>query len=175
MYEPRDDSYLLQKYVRLYARGNVLDMGTGSGVQAISALGNSNVTSVSGADVDEEVISELKNKYKANKKIKFIVSDLFLNIKNEKFDTIIFNPPYLPEEEPKDVALDGGKKGYEVLERFFGKAKNNLNKNGIILVVFSSLTNKKKVDEIIKRNKLKFKLLEEKNIFFEKLYVYLVE
>ena len=97
------------------------------------------------------------------------------SLKNEKFDTIIFNPPYLPEQEPKDVALDGGKKGYEVLERFFNEVKNYLNSNGVILVVFSSLTNKNKIDDIIKRNKLKSKLLEEKSLFFEKLYVYLIE
>jgi release factor glutamine methyltransferase len=189
MYAPREDSYLLQTYVRQYAKGKVLDMGTGSGIQAMAALENNNVISVIGADIDEEVIKLLKdkcrkdnkeneNKYNPEsnkiKKIKFTVSDLFSSIKNEKFDTVIFNPPYLPEEEPKDVALDGGKKGYELIERFFNEVKNYLDKNGIILIVFSSLTNKNKVHEIIKQNRLSFKLLEERKLFFEKLYVYLI-
>jgi methylase of polypeptide subunit release factors len=40
--------------------------------------------------------------------------------KQIKFDLIVFNPPYLPQELPeRDKALEGGKKGYEVLERFF--------------------------------------------------------
>jgi release factor glutamine methyltransferase len=174
MYEPREDSYLLQKHVMFYAKGKVLDVGTGSGIQALSALENKNVDSVIAVDIDKEVIKELKEKHKDNKKVKFVVSDLFSNIKSEKFDTIIFNPPYLPEEEPKDVALDGGEKGYELLERFFHKVKNNLNEKGIILIVFSSVTNKKRIDEIIKGCKLKFKLLEEEKMFFEKLYVYLI-
>lgn len=36
-YEPREDSKLLERYVRKYAKGSVLDIGTGSGIQAISA------------------------------------------------------------------------------------------------------------------------------------------
>ena len=47
-------------------------------------------------------------------------SDLFSNIKG-KFNTIIFNPPYLPEDEFKDKSLDGGKKGYEIIEKFLNK------------------------------------------------------
>jgi len=174
MYAPREDSFLLEKHVRLRAKGKVLDMGTGSGIQAFTALKNANVACVTAADTDKEVIKELKEKYKGIKKIKFTLSDLFSSLKNKKFDTIIFNPPYLPEEEPKDIALDGGKKGHELLERFFCEAKNSLNEKGIILVVFSSLTNKKKVDGIIKRNNFRFKMLEEEKMFFEKLYVYLV-
>jgi predicted Ser/Thr protein kinase len=93
-----------------------------------------------------------------------------------KFDMIIFNPPYLPEDvRLKDITLDGGKKGYELLERFFSQANNYLNKNGKILIVFSSLTKKERVDEIIMKNNFTSTLLEKKRIFFEDLYVYLVE
>ena len=96
-----------------------------------------------------------------------------------KFDLIIFNPPYLPEEKHEDsetkLVTTGGKYGYEILERFFKDAKKFLNKNGKILIVFSSLTKKKKIDSLIKKYGFKFKLLEEKKIFFESLYVYLIE
>ena len=104
-------------------------------------------------------------------------SDLFSNVKG-KFDLIIFNPPYLPEEEKEDLetklVTTGGKYGYEILERFFKNAKKFLNKNGKILIVFSSLTNKKKVDSLVKKYGFKIKLLEEKGLFFERLYVYLI-
>ena len=40
--------------------------------------------------------------------------------------------------------------------------------------MFSSLTNKDKVDEIIKRNLLELKLLNTMSLFYEKLYVYLI-
>ena len=87
IYEPREDSTLLEKYVRQYAKGSVLDIGTGSGIQAITAAYNKNVSSVLATDIQQSVI-ELCNKNIINKKIKFIVSDLFKNLKYKKFDTL---------------------------------------------------------------------------------------
>jgi pyruvate dehydrogenase E1 component alpha subunit len=37
VYEPREDSLLLEKYVKKFAKGIVLDIGTGSGIQAKAA------------------------------------------------------------------------------------------------------------------------------------------
>ncbi|MEK6907221.1 MAG: Rossmann-like fold-containing protein, partial [Nanoarchaeota archaeon] len=124
-------------------------------------------------DVDKDVVEFLKKKGINSK-----VSDLFSNVKG-KFDLIIFNPPYLPNDELEDKEskkiTTGGEYGFEILERFFSQVNKYLNKNGKILIVFSSLTNKNKVNKIIKQNKLKFRLLEDKKIFFETLYFYLIE
>lgn len=167
IYEPAEDSFLIKKYIKDYAKGKILDLGTGSGILAKEALKYSK--DVLATDINQEVIDNLD--------IPKIKSDLFENIK-DKFDLIIFNPPYLPEDkrEPEStkLATTGGKKGYEILERFFKQVKNHLNKNGKILIVFSSLTNKTKVDEIIENNSFKFKLLETKKIDFEELYCYLI-
>ena len=178
VYEPREDSTLLEHYVRQYAKGHVLDMGTGSGIQAITAAHGINVKSVLAVDVQKSAIDYCRKCIK-NRKIKFLVSDLFDGIKkdkqlkNEKFDTIIFNPPYLPDElKVKDLTLEGGKKGYEVIERFLSQVNSFLKEDGIILIVFSSLTKKEKVDEFIRNNLLEFELLEKEHYFFEDLYVY---
>jgi len=180
-YDPREDSTLLERYVREYAKGSVLDIGTGSGIQTITAAHNDKVKSVLATDIQKSTIDYCKENIK-NKKIKFLVSDLFKNLKNNKnvsnktFDTIIFNPPYLPEElKVKDLTLEGGKKGYEVIERFLNDVNKYLKSDGIILIVFSSLTKKEKVDEFIKNNLLEFKLLEKQHYFFEDLYVYLIK
>ena len=135
-YEPREDSELLGRYVKRYARGRVLDMGTGSGIQAVEAAKKKKVDSVLAVDIDEEVIRKLKKEIK-NKKIRFKTSDLFSKVRG-KFETIIFNPPYLPEEKGvKDKALFGGKKGHEILERFLEKVNNYLTFEGVVLIVFS--------------------------------------
>jgi len=170
IYEQSEDSELLAKYVEKYAKGKVLDIGTGSGIQAEAALRfTKNVLAV---DVDEESVNYVKKKG-----IKAKISDLFSNVWG-KFDLIIFNPPYLPDEKLEDEEskkiTTGGKHGYEILERFFAQVDNHLNENGKILIVFSSLTNKNKVNKIIKKNNFKFQLLESKKLFFEELYGYLV-
>jgi len=171
IYEPAEDSYLLQEQVKKFSKKGmkVLDVGTGSGIQAQTAKEQG--AEVLALDINSECVKHCKNL-----KINTIQSNLFENVK-EKFDLIIFNPPYLPEEplEPEDsrLATTGGKKGNEILEKFLKQVKNYLNKNGKILILFSSLT--PDVDKIIKENKLKFKKLSEEKIPFEKLYVYLIE
>ncbi|MFH1456310.1 MAG: HemK2/MTQ2 family protein methyltransferase [archaeon] len=169
IYEPSEDSFLLQKYVLKYAKGKVLDMGTGSGLQALTAL--KKTKDVLAVDINKEAIKHVKEKG-----VKVIQSDLFSKVKG-KFDLIIFNPPYLPEETLEDkesqLITTGGKKGYEVLEKFLVQAKKHLNENGQILIVFSSQGGD--VKKIFKKLKYKFEVLEEKSLFFEKLTVYLLE
>ncbi len=169
IYEAREDSFLLKKYVNKYAKNKVLDLGCGSGILSLEALKKTN--NVLGVDINKKAVEYCK-KLKINAKY----SNLFSNVKG-KFDLIIFNPPYLPYDKNEDkntrIMVCGGKKGYEVIERFLKQAKKHLNKNGKILLLFSSLTGN--VDKILKKYGYKFKLLEEKELFFEKLYVYLIE
>lgn len=180
IYEPAEDSFLLQKYVRKYSFGQVLDIGTGTGIQALTASQKKNVTSVIGIDLNPSAVSYCQ-KYVQSKsrKLSFLHSDLFTSLRPAKFDTIIFNPPYLPEDkrEPEEssLATTGGKHGYEILERFFTDASAFLKPQGIILLLFSSLTRKNQVERIIKENLFEFKELERMKIPFEELYLYLVK
>ena len=116
IYLQREDSFLLQKAVKKSAKSKrVLDMGAGSGIQAQTALkaGAKNVLAI---DIDPEVIAHLKKQ-----NLKAIKSNLFQNV-NGKFDLIVFNPPYLPEDRREDKesarVTSGGKKGDEILMRF---------------------------------------------------------
>ncbi len=184
-YQPQEDSHLLQKEVKKHAFGTVLDLGTGSGIQAIIAAQKESVKKVYAADIDKNAIEECKKTIK-NKKITFLVSDLFsvfdktkgkkMEIKEARFDTIIFNPPYLPQErhEPSDSALQttGGKHGYELLGRFLNQVNAYLKPNGMALIVFSSLTSKTKIDQFIEDNLLEKQQLAEMPLFFETLYCY---
>ena len=169
IYEPREDSFLLEKYVKRFARGCVLDIGTGSGIQAKAAAEKAD--SVIAVDINQEAVDFCKKNIKFDK-IQFIKSDLFSSLCNQKFDTIIFNAPYLPQDKYKDLALDGGKEGYELIERFLNMARGFLSDNGIILLVFSSLTDKEKVDELIRKNGFEAEELERVHISFEDIYCY---
>ncbi len=174
IYEPQEDSYLLNKFVNHYASGRVLDLGTGSGIQALTVLTNPLVKEVLAVDINETAVKALQKEVneKKIKKIKVLKSDLFENVKGQ-FNLIIFNPPYLPQDPGiTDTALYGGKKGWEISERFFKEVANYLTPEGIILFLFSSLTNKSKIDQIIFHCLLQFKEIGRKKIAFEELYVY---
>lgn len=175
IYEPQEDSQLILKFIKKYATGTVLDMGTGSGILAQEAL--KSAKKVIAVDINPEAIEFAKNN--SDKAIEFKVSDLFSNVKG-KYQLIIFNPPYLPEDKLEDresrQITTGGKHGYEIIEKFLEQANEYLEDNGKILLVFSSLTNKDCVDEIINRNLLQFKLLETEILpMFEQLFLYVIE
>jgi len=136
IYEVREDSDLLKKWVQKFVTGKVLDMGTGSGIQAKAAL--ENTKDVLAVDVNPECVEHVKKQGMQTRQ-----SNLFSQV-SETFDWIIFNPPYLPEdlEEPEDsrLATTGGEEGNEILLEFLREAKKHLNPEGKILIVISSLT-----------------------------------
>jgi len=170
MYEPQEDSFLLQDFVKKRANGTVLDMGTGTGIQALTAARVSRVKKVIAVDVDSHAISFAKNNNK-HCKIKYLESDLFSRIGNQKFDTIIFNPPYLPKEgKTQHLELEGGKEGHEVIARFLADARKHLAPKGNILLVCSSLT--PHLQEMFENNLFTARELGKKHVFFENILVY---
>ena len=171
LYEPREDSQLLSDAVRRFCNGKVLDVGTGTGMQAQVALETGRATGITAVDVNPACGESVK---KINGRIKFIRSDLFAGLPAQKFDTIIFNPPYLPQDRGiSDPTIYGGKKGHELIERFLDGSSPYLEENGIILLLFSNLTGKDKIDRIIENNGLESEEASRKSFpFFETLYVY---
>ncbi len=172
IYEPQEDSLLLAKQVKLHAHGRVLDMGTGTGIQALAAAQVSKVKSVLALDKSRRAITYCKQ-HVTHKKITFKQGDLFQHLAQQQFDTILFNPPYLPSDTYKlDSALIGGKHGWEVIAEFLKKAPDFLAEQGSILLLFSSATKKQKIDEFIAQQLLYGKELAQQHIFFEDLFVY---
>lgn len=175
MYTPREDSFFLAKEIEKYLAKlpkktknvmKILDMGSGSGIQAETCIKSGvQKRNILTSDIDEESTIYLKKKG-----FKAIHANLFSHIKG-KFNLILFNPPYLPEH-PKEKALDttGGRKGYETILLFLKQAKNHLKKQGRILLLFINLSKPR----IIKREAKKHYHLKEKarkKLFFEELYV----
>jgi len=143
VYMPREDTKLILDQIRHFAKGNVLDMGTGSGVLAIAAARTKGVDYVAGVDINKNALNFAKTRAAGLKNIEFLYSDLFSVFKNKdiKFDLILCNAPYLPLDarEPSDIRLatTGGVKGYELLDRFFSSVSRYLMPDGKVLIVFS--------------------------------------
>ena len=175
VYQPEEDSYLLEKEVKNYLLTlknkniTILDMGAGSGIQAKACIKwGIKKSKVFCADIDKETLSFLKSQ-----KLKVIKSNLFNKI-TKSFDLIIFNAPYLPEDKyDKEIDTTAGKEGYEIILRFLKQAKTHLNKEGIILLLFSSLSKPKIILKEAKLLKYHIKKLAEKGIgMMETLFVY---
>ncbi|HKL23559.1 MAG TPA: HemK2/MTQ2 family protein methyltransferase [Candidatus Nanoarchaeia archaeon] len=170
IYSPKEDSYLLKEVLEkevpnlLKQNSNlkVLEIGIGSGIQ-LKALEKIGVKreNIFGADINIDAVKQCQ-------KMEFhcIKSNLFENI-NEKYDLIIFNPPYLPktknEDEESELITTGGKFGSEIINKFLEKAKKSLKEKGKIFLLVSSLTKE------INWFNYKKELLGEKKLFFEKL------
>ena len=170
IYEPAEDSYLLANVLKRYFSNNdknldFLEVGCGSGI-LIKTLLEIGVAKekIQCVDINSEAITQCKNLG-----INCFESNLFDKI-NKKFDVIIFNPPYLPEDknEPQNsrLATTGGKKGSEVINKFLFDAKKHLREEGIIFLLTSSLT--KEIDFL----DYEMTLLASKKLFFEELFVW---
>ena len=83
IYEPREDSFLLQSLIKEYAFGRVLGMGTGSGIQALKAAESKQVVEVLAVDINPEAINQL-NQILKEQKIRKIQEDVLKSIKDEK-------------------------------------------------------------------------------------------
>jgi len=97
LYEPQEDSALLKQAVEEHAVGDVLDMGTGSGILAFAAAEKPDVTSVLAVDIDEESLADARRRLAEftdaktpwAQKVTLLRSDLFADIApGVAFDTI---------------------------------------------------------------------------------------
>lgn len=173
IYQPREDSFLIEKEVIKLAKGKkFLDMGAGSGILGKSAM-KAGAKEVVFADINPEVITKLQKEG-----LNVVRTNLFSKIK-EKFDLISFNPPYLPEDEREDkdsaLATTGGKEGDEILCRFMKEVSSHLLKDGEILLLLSSLTPMQRFDDICKRKNFVYRKIAEEKFDFEELFVLLLE
>ena len=183
IYLPREDSFLLEsKILKEKLRSKkCLDLGTGSGILGRAML-RAGAKEVWFADINFDAIKVAKRNLKKSKehkfldksksvRVHFIESNLFSALEKEKFDLIAFNPPYVPSDEIKWLDTDGGEEGMQVIEKFLLDFEKHLEKKGVLLLLFSSLNNKKRIFYLLKKQKFSFKIIAEQSFFFEKIFV----
>ncbi len=152
----------------------VLDMGTGSGIQAVFAA--EKASRVIGIDINPEAVEIAKRNIRLNGlegKIEIREGDLFSPLKrDDKFNVIIFTPPYLEGTitTPFDHALfDPGK---SLIKRFFENAAGFLYSDGYILLLYSSLAQPEDVLEIASSKGWEWQVIATKKMTFETFIIY---
>ncbi len=190
IYEPAEDSKLLLKCVRKYLqsqityhtpyhnRNRLCEVGVGSGFVISNIAKDNPKFKYFGSDINLDAINFTKSE--------FDNLGLKIDLKNQsllsgfmsKFDLILFNTPYFPFESKfdsfeimnmKDRAIYGGKKGYEVISDFILEVNSNLDNDGCVFMIFSSLTKPAEIYRILKENLFEFEIIEKENSFFEKI------
>lgn len=173
VYLPREDTYLLENALKKLNLSNkkVLELGVGSGYLSIfCAKQKAFVTAI---DINNKAITYAKNcAKKENLKIDFVQSNLFESLNsNERFDIIFFNPPYLVSENLDFIALDGGKKGREIIDKFLDKFDKHLSEKGFVLLLHTDYNDLEETKEKLNKKGFSFEILEKQHIFFEDLYI----
>jgi len=169
IYQPAEDSYFLSGAIKKFVKEKnvtVLEIGSGSGIQ-LQTLFDVGIKkqNIFGCDTNSKAVEHCK-------KLGFncIKSNLFSKIKG-KFDLIVFNPPYLPEDKyDKLPDTTGGKKGDETILKFIKKLKSHLKKNGECFLLLSSHTPMQRINKFLKN--YKSKIIAKKKLFQEELFIY---
>jgi release factor glutamine methyltransferase len=141
---PRPDTELLiETALSLLKPGaTVLDIGTGSGVIAISIASHAADCSVLGSDISTAALSVAARNISRHhlKNVSLQQSDLFSSI-TASFDMIVSNPPYIAANDPhlnSDIrfepalALVAGEDGLDVFRQLITQAPAHLNAGGWI-------------------------------------------
>lgn len=171
---PRQDTETLVEEVIKIAKTNnaknILDLCTGSGAIAISLAKYIDESKIIGVDISQEALKVAKKNAISNeveRKVSWIKSDLFQDIKPQKFDIIVSNPPYIKKDiistlerqvqkEPK-IALDGGYDGLDFYRKIIKKSYQYLKYKGYLCLeigydqkidVIELLENEEKYSEI---------------------------
>ncbi|MGV8176432.1 MAG: HemK2/MTQ2 family protein methyltransferase [Candidatus Bilamarchaeaceae archaeon] len=176
IYEPDEDSFLLADHA-LSLKGRILEMGCGSGMVSLANAKRNPGNGVLGIDINPIAVQASIRNAALNgiRNAHFIQSDLFSALgKSEKFDAIIFNPPYLVKEadDPNDPALyGGGKQGRGVIDRFIAGFPPYLSKGGVVLLIHSSDNDPEKTARMLAGKGFSCAKTAELRFFFEKLFL----
>lgn len=156
VYAPQADSDLLRE--TFFRRGptpecDVLDLGCGTGVQAIAAALSGH--RVVASDNDADAIRATRRNAAINEvEVDVCVGDLFQPVRNWRFDAVIVNPPYVPTPTGSDHPsnLDAGWNGRAVIDRICRGAGEVLYERGKLWMVQSSLADEQRTLRLLRDN-----------------------
>ena len=147
---PRPDSELLIELglARLTAgqAAEVLDLGTGSGILAITLAAERPLCRVIGTDLSSAALEiATANAARLNiANISFILSDWFAALPARQFQLIVSNPPYIAADDPHlqqgdvrfepESALISAENGLQDIRRIAEQARNFLKPHGSLLI-----------------------------------------
>ncbi|MCJ7588234.1 MAG: tRNA (adenine(22)-N(1))-methyltransferase TrmK [Candidatus Aminicenantes bacterium] len=167
-------SEFMARHINAAPEDMVLDMGTGSGIQAVTAAQRGG--RVVAVDINPEAVKYAKKNVKFNgveERVSVLQGDLFSPLSNDdRFDIILFTPPYLKgiARTNFDRALFDHNKTLAL--RFFEEAKRHLKENGYVQMVYSSIAEPEKILKISDELGWRHMIIARKKGVFEEFIIY---
>ena len=138
--------WVIEDFRNISPKKNIIDIGTGAGCIAISLAKELKRNIVYALDNDNAILELAKqNAKKNNVQVNFFKKDInFLNSLNLKIDVVVSNPPYILNEEKKNMKLNvlnhephkaifvNDKDPLKFYRLILDYAKLNLQKSGLI-------------------------------------------
>ena len=162
---------LLQSKIK-NRKSRIVDVGTGSGVIALSLAAKFPQAQVWAIDVSEEALALARENaahLNLSDRVELLKSNLFQNL-HERFDLIVANLPYIsmqdrPSLAPEvlhdpEIALFGGERGDELIHKLIEQAPSRLRPSGLLALevglgqaeAISGLLTKKNYHDIESKN-----------------------
>jgi len=199
VYEPAEDTFLLaecavSEFEKTVADSRIsssfssafsLEIGAGSGfvsaflqsafpnLNAFAVDINPNAVLCSGMNGVRVFESDMFQIFEASTSASFDSNVL----KPQRFDLILFNPPYLPTADDEKIdsmlnyAFDGGISGRDSIDRFLAEVGAYLSENGFFLLLISSITGLEEVKDEMMKNGFSAEIIGKKKCSFEELMV----
>lgn len=171
VYRPEEDTFLLADVVREYFGKRTLEIGVGSGY-VTSELSKKNPT-VIGTDIDAKAVGEARAMLKAAGlwcKVDLVLCDGADPFREECFDLVAFNPPYLVSEGIVDRAVDGREGGIEVVRKFVEDSSRTLKKLGRMVFILSDVSDWSSIIKILKKLGFGVKKKGSRRFFYEEIF-----
>jgi release factor glutamine methyltransferase len=171
VYQPAEDSRLLAEAAVDHASGRTLEVGTGSGwvAERIAAETDAQVVA---SDYNSEACRQARDRG-----LRAVRADLVSPFRDASFDTVAFNPPYLPTDpdnewdDRMERALSGGESGRAVIDPFLDTVGRVLRPDGTVLLLVSSLAGFEAVLDRAERRGFAVSTVRQESYPFETLSI----
>jgi release factor glutamine methyltransferase len=167
-------SKFMARHIDVQPDDTVLDMGTGSGIQAVTA--GKTARSVLAVDINPEAVQYAARNVEHNglsNRITVLEGDLFTSTgKDRKFSVILFTPPYMqgrPECHFDHALYDFDN---QMVKRFFSEAREFIAPNGYVQMVYSSIADPENVLEISREYGWRHDLIAHEKTSMEEFFIY---
>lgn len=184
VYEPSEDTFLFidaleadLAFIQARKPTYMLEIGSGNGV-ITTALGSHLSLTCFTTDINIKACNATRNTGLLNKvQVEPVCMDLASHFRPFLFDILIFNPPYVLTDSEEIIgtglsrAWAGGIDGREIIDKLLPQMKNILSESGIFYLLLLKENKPDEVAAILEKFGFQHKIIKEKKILGEYLYI----